>query len=397
VREAGTSDATLGDAASEAGKPDSGASDAGANASEACTRAAAPADRVRKIVVSHPFDAGGMPATDYEVLDLEVNGTIATTGTHFQLHATSGGRITFTPDGAVGLVAQDDGTLGVFAFDASGNVHVVSAGLSPTYVSAVVMAPGGAHAYLLNDDWRNSGGGVYSAAIGCDGTVSSEGLVVPSRLPAGLVLLDGGTAFVAATDFGSFVTDAGEDAGPLALLVDWPAPATVLARTNPFGDTLAILSDVALTPDGRYALLADDNAFSGIANRVAVVELASGGVNPAQVITPVTDPQSIVASPFDDTVIVTSGMGNAIYVLTYAAGPAPFSLAAPLAYVGAPPQLPASAEVVRVGGLEGLVLVAENLGVRRLRFAAGGSVSDLGLTSLGTALTSIVGAIGVQP
>jgi hypothetical protein len=49
------------------------------------------------------------------------------------------------------------------------------------------------------------------------------------------------------------------------------------------------------------------------------------------------------------------------------------------------------------GPLQGLVLVSENTGVRRVRFHAGGEVEDLGLEAFGDGLEDIPGAIGVQP
>jgi hypothetical protein len=53
--------------------------------------------------------------------------------------------------------------------------------------------------------------------------------------------------------------------------------------------------------------------------------------------------------------------------------------------------------MVNQGSLAGLVLVSENLGVRKVQFAKGGKVTDLGLTTFGGASTDIVGAVGVQP
>ena len=43
------------------------------------------------------------------------------------------------------------------------------------------------------------------------------------------------------------------------------------------------------------------------------------------------------------------------------------------------------------------VQLSENTGVRRMAFAADGTLRDLGVTTTGEKLSDIVGAIGVQP
>jgi hypothetical protein len=48
------------------------------------------------------------------------------------------------------------------------------------------------------------------------------------------------------------------------------------------------------------------------------------------------------------------------------------------------------------GSLEGLVLVSENVSIRRIQFEGGGVVTDLGLTSLSDGVPAIAGAVGVQ-
>jgi hypothetical protein len=122
-------------------------------------------------------------------------------------------------------------------------------------------------------------------------------------------------------------------------------------------------------------------------------------VTPRQVLTPVEDPLSIVMSPFDDAALVASGFGDALIALDYAPQAAmPFSVRGPLTYVGARPELPGHAVMISTGALRGLVFVAENLGVRRVRFAAGGVVTDLGKTATGASgFENITGAIGIQP
>jgi len=68
-----------------------------------------------------------------------------------------------------------------------------------------------------------------------------------------------------------------------------------------------------------------------------------------------------------------------------------------LDYDGTAPQLPANAVLLRRGNLEGLVLLSENTGIRRIRFEGSGAVVDLGLYDLGDGLENVPGAVGVQP
>jgi hypothetical protein len=110
------------------------------------------------------------------------------------------------------------------------------------------------------------------------------------------------------------------------------------------------------------------------------------------------DPFAIATSPFDDAVLVGSGYGDALFGLTYGADAEPaFVLGGEVDTVGTPVALPGSMAAVHRGALRGLVLVTENLLVRRLRFDGEGGVEDLGPFDLGEDLDDIPGALGVQP
>lgn len=369
--------------------PDAAPGDAGSG----CPRLPAPADRTRQVVVSHPYTAAGGQAMTYEVLALSADGALATSGTVFAMGRATWGTIAFTPDGEIGLVAQDDGTLGAFRLDGAGAPQVIEAGLAGSfYASGVVMDPAGSRAWVLDGNWRKNGGGLYSVAIGCDGSLVDDGQVAAAKLPYGLVFLDDGNALVAAHDL--LTSTVGWDAH-LASLDGTP---TYLAGVDAFGDDEAIVSAAAVTPDQRFFLIGDNSAFSGIPNRIAVVEIATDSLVATQVLTPIDDPVAIVPSPFGNSVLVASGFSDALLALDYdpTANP-PFSLRGELSYVGPAPQLPGHAVLIDRGMLRGRVLVAENTGVRRVAFAADGSIADLGVTSLGTGTESIVGAIGVQP
>ena len=371
-----------------------------------CERWPQRASRPRKVVVSHPYDADGYGSDLYEVLDLSEDGKLSARRAFFQMGRLAFGRIVFTPDGEVGLAAQEDGSIGVFRFDRFGAVQVVHRAFTGAgYAGSLVMDPLGNRVYVLDNEWREWGGGIYSVRIGCDGRLKSEGLVAAAKRPAGMSILppprrgDAPRAVLAAADV--LGSPAGNDVHLLAWPARMPAAPAVISSTSGFGDDLSIVSAVARTADDRYVLIGDNSEFSGIANRVSVVALEGDTLRRVGILTPLLDPVAIVLSPFANSGIVVSGYGNAIFRLVYdpASATTPFVAKGAISYVGRRPQLPSGAELIERGGLRGRVLIAELEGVRQVVFGSDGAVTDLGLFPLGTEddLGSIVGAIGVQP
>jgi hypothetical protein len=365
----------------------SDASDGGA----ACPRVVGEADRARKVVVSHPFTDAGK-GTAFEVLDLSPAGALARSGVTFEMGTANDRPIRFTPDGAVGLVAQDDGSLGVFRSDGNGALTVVHAGFKQGfYAQDVVVAPDGARAFVLDLDTAPNGGGLYEVAIGCDGTLAAGGHIVPGDSAAAMAFLDGAPARAVLAVKGAPGAPMGADTD----LVDLANGAALVAGGAAFPDGMAIPSSVAPTPDGRFALITDNGLLAG--SRVAVVALPA--MKAVQLLmTP--NPAQAVVSPFGDAALVLNSDGkDALRVLRYDAANAgaPFSIVGEVAYQNGRPQLPSAAAVIARGALKGRVLVAENLALRQLQFGAGGDVKDVGLVSFGAGSTDIVGTVGVQP
>ncbi len=396
--DAALSDATLTDGGVDAASAD-GALDAAVSpdaSPTACPRTPGPANKDRKVVISHPYDSGGNQASDWEVFDLSTSGALSATGTTFQMGRAFMGQVRFTPDGEVGLVAQDDGTLGVFTFGGTGGVTVVHAGFSGSFYAAdVVMDPAGDGAWVLDAQWRENGGGIYRVSIGCDGTLTDEGLVAASKLPNAFALLpDGsGRAVLAAHD----VLDSAAEKD--VHLLDWGTSPAVLASIEAFPDDDYIVGSLGVTPDAKYALIGDNQGVFSVDNRVAVVEIGASALTSVQVLTPLDDPIAILTSPFGDTALVVSGMGDALYVLDYtpSSSTAPFAIRGELTYTGTGPQLPGGAVMILRGNLQGRVVISENTGIRMVDFEGGGTVTDLGVLDLGSGLEHITGAVGVQP
>ena len=392
----GSDGASTQDGSAEAAVTDGG--DAGAG----CIRMPAAADRPRFAVVSHPFGADGGASTQYEVLSLSQTGTL--TRPSMPVTFSLGGSadfapIVFTPDGAYGFVVQDnDGSIGVFHLDASGTPTVVNPGYAGTfYASALVVSADGAHLYVLDSDTAANKGGVYQLAIGCDGTLSNEKLAIP-----------GGTAYVMAL-LPTNPTDAVLSAGaafnspPTAdtELVDLSA-LSLLSSTEGFfqeAGSFPTPSSIAVTPDGKYALVTDDG--DSVGDRIAVVAIQSSMLSSVATLSSPT-PAFVVTSPFDNAAIVLNPIGSVadqINVLSYDPNKpsAPFTITGQLTYQFPAPQLPATAGLISQGSLKGTVLISENTAVRQVAFTATGQVTDTAYLLFKGGDESIVGVIGVQP
>lgn len=366
--------------------------------SEYCPRNPAPEDRIRKVVVSHPYDSSINPSGTFEVLELSASGTLSATGTTFQMTQSRYGKIVFTPDGEVGLLAQEsDGSLGVFRFNpSSGQVQVTHASFQGSfYAAGVVMDPTGARAFILDSQTRNNGGGIYSVRIHCDGTIADEGLVAASKLPYAMHFVPGSVDKVVLSAGDILSSTAGYDAH----LLKFGASNTYLGGTDAFGDDLAIVSSSAITPDGVYFLIGDNNEYSGIPTRIAVAEIQGNNLVARQVLTPVNDPMSIAISPYGNAGIVVSGYGHAIFELIYDPGYplAPFSLGEEVKYSGGGPSLPDTAVTIERGRLKGRVLISDVSSIRQLQFGSDGTITDLGVYSFGQGYQNMVGALGIQP
>lgn len=356
-----------------------------------CPRTLAEADRVRYGAIGLPYTAAGDPANAWEIVALGTTGGVSFGVASFEMGRQPFGEVVFTPDGEVGLVAQDDGTLGVFTVDAQGGVTVVHAGFEGSfYASRVVMDPSGERAWILDVNFPKNGGGIYGVTIGCDGSLTDDGLLVETKLAYDMEIRTPGAAVVYAKSLAD--SPFANDLHKVALD---PIGQTSGVDAFPTDDD-AIVADLAITDDRNFALIADNNSF-GTGDRVSVVDLVP--TSPVHVQTlAIGDPVSIAVSPFDDAVVVANGFGNAVFVVPYDGSVVPpFGTPVELAYVGAAPELPANFVPMTRGELEGDVYLAELSGIRRIRFLGDGQVVDLGLVSRGGGVENIVGAFGFPP
>lgn len=357
-------------------------------------RAPAPENRVRRVVISLPYDDDAMRAEVYGVMPLAEDGTLGAITARFKMGRAFGGPIRFTPDGSLGFVAQEDGTVGVFRLAPDGTPEVVDAHYKGAgYATRVALDPAGERLYVLNGNTRANGGGITLVRVACDGTLTPSSKAAAGSLPYALLPLGEGRAVAYAREL--LDSAAGDDAH----LVETGPPLARKASAPSFGDSDAIVASAGLTTDHRYALFGDNSEFSGPGDRVAVVAIEAGALRPVQVLSGVQDPVGILLSPFGSAGLVVSGYGNAVLPFRYDPmnTTAPITMLTQPTYVGKRPQLPDTAVAIDRGNLKGWVLLSENTGVRRMAFAQDGSLRDLGVTTTGDKLSDIVGAIGVQP
>ncbi len=386
----------IGDTGAETGAAGDSAdtADSAAPAAEGCRAEQQAADRDRLVVASFPYTAAGGQSDSWGAFTLDEAGQLQE-GARFELGRTGWGQVSFTPDGEVGLVAQEDGSLGVFRALGPGEVEVVHAAYTGDfYASAALTDASGEWVWIVDGNWAENGGGIYRAAIDCDdGSLGLAERLLEAKLPADLLFLRQRLDRAVLAGREADGAPAGDDAS----LLELGESLGVLGGADAFGDDEATVSDAAITWDDRYALIGDYSGFSGIPNRVAVVAVADDGLQAVQQIE-ADDPVALVASPHNDLVLVVSGYSNALFVLAYDPDSAtPFSLQGEPAYQGADPQLPSAASLLARGSLKGLVILAENQGLRRVQLEGDGVVNDLGLSSFGSGYDRIPGAVGVQP
>lgn len=377
-------------AAPDLAGPDLATGDAAAG----CARVPGAADRTRYVVVAFPYDSSGGKASEYGVYALSVEGALTATGKRFRMGRATAGQIVFTPDGQVGLVAQEDGTIGVFRLAADGTPTVVDPGFKDAgYAARLVMDPSGDRVYVMDSQWRESGGGVYAARIGCAGELLDAAQLAPAKLAYGLVPVGRGRAVAYAVDILDSV------APDTAHLLTLGPPMRRLSGVAAFPEDDAIVSSAAATSDGAYVLLGDNSEYSGHGDRLAVVAVEGDRLRAAQLLTAVQDPVGIALSPYGNAGLIVSGYGDAVLPFLYDASQpmAPVTLRPQPTYTGKRPQLPDTAVVVERGRLKGRVVLSENVGLRQMEFLADGTLRDLALTSTGTGYPSITGALGVQP
>lgn len=322
------------------------------------------------MVVSHPFKNSGSKSNLFEVLEWK-SGIISKTGHFFQMECVTDGTIIFIEDGQWGIVAQDRGSVGIFRLSSTGKPTVVKPAfhLNKCYASRIIADPKNiSRVFILDGD---SVGGIYALRISTSGDVIDEGLYMPAVLPVNLI-------FPAVGDGSALLIGM----NGVILIINWPSKA-ILFNISAFKDNNAIVSTATLTYDQRYLVVLDDNTVTGH-TRLAVlwVDVTTNLLSRVQLITRgIKDPTSIVCSPYNNAMLMTSCQGNAIVLLSYNVFNTthPLNNEGPIIVSGEAPQLPTT--IIAMYGTNGnsaRVLVSELLGVRQIEFTSVGGARDFG-------------------
>lgn len=349
-----------------------------------CWDAPTDPDRRRFVVVSHPFAGPGINGETYELLSLYPDGTLAEMGTTFKMRRATDGSIAFSPDGRLGIATQTDGTLGVFTLTDTGLVTVIytAFGDDDFYAREAVIDTDEGVVWVVDGNWPNNGGGLYRVPLDCvTGELGTPIRVMPSKLAVTLMQRKNADDLLVATSIGD--SDTIDDAHLVNM------ETFVASASGPVLDDLAIRSGAALVAD-EWLIVGDNSAFSGIPQRVAISHLTNGDIVPHATFE-MSDPYDVAASPFGNAALVTSGIRNAVWLLSLEDGE--WSLGSIIARA----QLPGAMVTIDRGTLTGMVLLAENLGVRQLHFLGSGEAIEGAFLDLGRDETDVVGTIGVTP
>ncbi len=365
---------------------------------QGCAKATAfDPDRIRKVVVSHPFPAdGGSRDNLYEVLNFSPGGELTTTNTFFRMGRGSGGEenMVFTADGRFGYVVQDDGSLGIFELGADGGVTVLDpAYRQGFYAHRLMIEETGAYLWVLDFNTPANGGGIYELALGCDGRPTNNGPTWVADIPGSAVLLPTASpsAIVAARRLGNSAT--GHNVHKVELA---PLATQHLYRGGAaaFPDQDGIYSHVAVSPNQSWIAISDNGSFGG-GDRVAFVSMMGDTLTPATVVT-TPSPMGLVFSPYADAVLVVNSDSADHFRMIRRTTGTTWTVGNPLPYTNGRPQLPGQPTLMEIGMLRGRVLVPELDAIRQLRFETDGGITDVARTpASGSGNGQIIGVLGV--
>lgn len=352
-----------------------------------CHATPRPADAPRTVVYALPYTASGTQSPTWARGVLTADATLTLSPGTFTMGRAVTGHVRFTPDGALGFVAQGDGSVGVLRVAPDGSVTPLIAALKGDfYAEDVVIHPDGDRGFIVHGGYPEHGGGLYPFTIGCDDSIHVGERVLTTKLLHGFAYLPDDPSLAAAIARELPGAPPGEEAH----LLDLGPPITRLGGAPTFDDVDAQVSVATLSADGSHFFVGDISEFSGSPNRIVVIDLSGATPKRVQTLSPILDPFDIVAAPDDDAVLVVSGYGDALIPFAYdPASPQPLGAQGP----SVTSSLPGHAALVSRGEARGVVLVSEVKGIRMVRFAGGAALDSLGLVSTG----GLPGAIGVQP
>ena len=362
-----------------------------------------PEDDDRVVLLGHPFgDQPGTRGNEIRSMVLRSDGTLVDVGTRLDLGSPPE-RIVFTPSGRFALVAGKDGLVTLVEVLAPDELiirDVVS--VDPQGTADLVIHPDGRTAWLVRRDVRGATSGIFTITIGCEGSLH----VVPGhfglRLAEALALFPGDPDH--ALLLGGQAVFYPVDDADLRLLVRDGETWRAVGAYDIFHDAVQA-SGIAVSPDGRTAVVPNASAFSDEGNQVVVLDVhmppaqepaGSGGLVERQRLRAVHDAALARFSPDGATVVLVQPEAGQISLLAAdAAGH--YRVVSTLA-----PGLATDLAIVQRGAGTGLMVVPSvhpRLGsrVQVYRLEGPGRARLVDAVDLSAGHTEIPAAIGIRP
>jgi hypothetical protein len=295
----------------------------------------------------------------------------------FEMGRATTGTVQLSSDASWGAVAQENGSIGIFALTESA-VEVINPEWIPTYgddtiyVSNMWLDPSQDRVWFVDGNLYDKGG-LYYAFLDCTtGILGDVFKSIPSK--------NGGPiTFVDTPEFNTLFVGKEVDSEIQLLAFDrYDSDSTKTTHTV-FPDDEAIYASLA--SNGTDVLIGDSNAFSGLGNRVAHLTLTEGISTVIETLE-IEDPVAIALQ--GQWALIASGFGNALFLYnlnTHTVEEASLSSNS---------QLPFS--IVQHNGI---LYVGEYNGIRRITIGNNGTLSDEVILS-GSGIEGIFGPFGIQ-
>ena len=235
------------------------------------------------MVVSKPFDGA---QTEW------ATGTLQGLEGSMTLGRTFANEVAWTPDGQVGAVAHEDGSLSVWTREGP----LAAAMSGEWYASRVVAHPSGRAFIIVDGNWPNNGGGLFTLPINCDNSLGTVERLNTSKLATDVVFV-GDEALVVAVEV------EGHPGHIHRLDEDWQ----VLQSAVVFDYEGSSPSDAELGPDGSI-WVTDISMWGDDENRVVILEPDLS----VRATVLVRDPLDIAVS---DTALVLSGFNDEVLLV----------------------------------------------------------------------------------
>jgi hypothetical protein len=358
-----------------------------------CSFELGPANADRVVLLGHPFGAE-VPnvGTEIRSLTLTETGELVDDGIRLDV-GSKPNRIAFVPSGEFALVVSDGGVLTSVAVGGVDDLEVVDEITLPAgSYGDLRFSPSGDRVFATSFNVAETSG-LSSVVIGCDGTLAlEEDRFLNIRLAQSLAIREDGLRAVL---LGGQAVFAPIDDDDIRLLAWVDGRWSQIGAYDIFGDSVSA-GRIALSPDGRTALIPNGSPFSDEGGQMAILEVSDDSLTEVGRVMNLNDAAEARFSPDGSTAIVTLAEPGQLVVL--ADDGEGWAEVDRISGIGLTDQI----AVVERGSLEGLILlpsvdVAAGSNVAMLRFGDEGAVSDLGQLGLGSGGPNIPGAIAVTP